>query len=141
MARGCIYRQPKKSGGFTWYVKYRTGDGTQVKRAAGASRREAERALTAALASVDRGEQRTVSHRTLETEAWEWLEVKRPRIEPATYRDYRYHLEKRLVPAFGPLKLRAITRPRIEAYVADLAAEGRLSAKTINDSLIPLRQI
>jgi integrase len=60
---------------------------------------------------------------------------------PPRTRDYEIHLRKRLKPAFGTLKLRQVTRTRIEAYLADLDAEGRLSRKTINDSLIPLRQI
>jgi hypothetical protein len=88
MARGCIYGQTKKRGGLTYYIKYRTGDGTQVKRAIGSTRKEAERALNAALAAVDRGEQRTTSRETFEEAARSWLAAKEPRIEPATYRDY-----------------------------------------------------
>jgi len=62
-------------------------------------------------------------------------------IEPSTYRGYEIELRTRLKPAFGHLKLRQITRPRIETYLADLDASDTLSRKTINDSLIPLRQI
>ena len=70
-----------------------------------------------------------------------WLAQKRPRIEASTYRDYEIHIRKRLKPGFGDLKLRQITRARIEAYLAEQDGEGKLSRKTINDSLIPLRQI
>lgn len=70
-----------------------------------------------------------------------WLERKRPRIEASTYNDYEIHLRKRLKPVFGDLKLRQITRAKIEAYLADEDATGKLSRKTLNDSLIPLRQI
>ena len=94
---------------------------------------------------------RAVSTETFKVYAERWLEGKRPRLEPSTYRDYETHLRLRLVPAFGRLKLRAVTRDRIERYLAELDArrigEGKrkgeraLSRKTINDSLIPLRQI
>jgi len=66
---------------------------------------------------------------------------KRPLLEASTREDYERHLRLRLLPAFGALKLRAITRARVEDYVAALDSQGALSRKTINDSLIPLRQI
>ena len=139
--RGCVYSRKKKSGGRTYYIKYRTGDGTQVKKAIGPNRGEAQRALNAAVAAVDRGEQLTTSRDTFAQAADRWLASKKPRIEASTYRGYEIELRLRLKPAFGKLKLRQITRGRIEDYLAELAAAGELSHKTINDSLIPLRQI
>jgi Phage integrase, N-terminal SAM-like domain len=68
-----------------------------------------------------------------------WLEEHRPRIEPGTFRDYRVHGERRLKPFFGTLKPAAITPGDVRRYVAELVAEGRLSAKTINNSLAVLR--
>ena len=62
-------------------------------------------------------------------------------IEASTYRDYETHLRLRLIPAFGRRKLRQIARAHVEDYLARLDADGELSRKTINDSLIPLRQI
>lgn len=141
MARGSILRRRNKNGTITFSIKYRTGDGTQVKKAVGPSRSEAQRALTAALAAVDRGDHQTTSRETFAEAAERWLEAKRPRIELATYRDYEIHLRHRLIPAFGSLKLRQITRPRIETYLSQLDHDGHLSRSTINASLIPLRQI
>lgn len=140
-ARGSILKRKNRNGTVTFSIKYRTGDGTQVKKAIGPTRSEAQRALTAAVAAVDRGEHQTTSRETFAEAASRWLEAKQPRIEPATYRDYEIHLRLRLIPAFGPLKLRQITRSRIEAYLAELDGEGRLSRSTVNASLIPLRQI
>jgi len=140
MARGSILKRRNKDGSTTYSVKYRSGDGTQVKRAAGRSRREAERALAEALAAVNRGESRTTSQETFAQAAERWLRRKRPLIEVSTYRDYETHLGRRLLPAFGKLKLRQITRAHVEDYVAKLDG-GDLSRKTINDSLIPLRQV
>ena len=103
MARGCIYSQKRKRAGRTYYIKYRTGDGTQVKKAIGPNRGEAQRALNAALAEVDRGEQRTTSRDTFAQAADQWLASKRPRIEHSTYRGYEIEptpaAEARLRPA------------------------------------------
>lgn len=141
MARGSVLRRRNKDGSTTFSIKYRTGDGTQVKKAVGPSRRDAERALTVALVRVDRGEARTASRETFTQSAERWLARKQPLLEVSTYRDYEAHLRLRLVPAFGSLKLRQITRGHVEDYLAALDAEDRLSRKTINDSLIPLRQV
>jgi len=141
MARGSIFTRTKNDGSLTYYVKFRTADGTQVKRAVKGGRRDAQAELTRALAAVDRGELRTISRDRFEAAAHSWLERKRPRVEPSTHQDYETHLRLRLIPAFGDLKLTQITRARIELYMAALDKEGILSRKTINDSLIPLRQI
>lgn len=141
MARGSILKRKNANGTTTFSIKYRTVDGTQVKKAVGPSRREAERALVEAVASVDRGEIRSTSSETFAQAAARWLTRKRPLLEESTYRDYDAHLRLRLLPAFGPRKIRQITRAHVETYLADLDRPGTLSRKTINDSLIPLRQI
>ena len=94
-----------------------------------------------ALAAVAKGDLRTVSRETFGDYAERWLEAKRPRLEQSTHRDYETHLRLRLKPAFGALKLRQISRTRIEQYLADLDAKKATGRKVINDSLIPLRQI
>src|SRR5436305_437970 len=106
MARGSISTRVRKDGVPIHYIRYRTADGTMVKKAIGPSRREAERALTEALAAVQRGELRTVSQERFDQYADRWLAAKRPRVEASTYRDYETHLRLRLKPAFGTLKLR-----------------------------------
>lgn len=109
MARGTLIRRAKKSGGATYDIKYRTADGTQVKRAVGPSRKEAEKALNSALAAVDRGEIRSASRETFAEAADAWLRRKKPLIEPSTHRGYEIELRTRLKPAFGHLKLRQIS--------------------------------
>jgi hypothetical protein len=127
VARGCILKRHKKSGGVTYSIKYRTADGTPVKKAIGPTRSDAEQALTAALASVDRGELRSPSRVTFAEASDAWLRRKKPVLEASTYRDYETHLRKRLKPAFGDLKLRQISRARIEDYLAELDEAGELS--------------
>ena len=60
-----LQAQDAKTKGVVYDIKYRTGDGTQVKKAVGPTAAEAQRRLNAALAAVDRGEQRTTSTRDL----------------------------------------------------------------------------
>ena len=141
MARGTIIKRRTRTKGVVYDIKYRTADGTQVKQAVGPSKQEAQRVLNEALAAVQRGAQRSTSTEAFAEVADRWLERKRSRIEPATYRDYEIHLRKRLKPAFGQLKLRQITRAKVEAYLAKQDQDTKLSRKTVNDSLIPLRQI
>ena len=141
MARGCIYSQKTEDGGRPTTSSTAPATAPRSRRRSAPTAREAQRALNAALAAVDRGEQRTTSRETFAQAADRWLASKRPRIEASTYRGYEIDLRLRLKPAFGHLKLRQITRGRIEDYLAELDAAGTLSRKTINDSLIPLRQI
>lgn len=141
MARGSILKRRNKNGTVTYSIKYRTQDGTQVKRAIGPTRAEAEKALTTALAQVDRGQLRSASKETFAAAAQRWIERKRSRLEASTLQDYERHLRLRLLPAFGPMPLRRITRRHVEDYVHSLDTAGKLSRKTINDSLIPLRQV
>jgi integrase len=140
MARGgTITPRPLNDGTTAYVLMWRVG-GRRVKKTVRGTRRDAEAALTAALAARDRGEQRKVSSETFEAYAAAWLASKRPRIEASTYADYDAHLRLRRMPAFGRLRLRDVTRARVEAYVAAQARSG-LSIKSVNNSVIPLRQI
>jgi hypothetical protein len=134
--KGTISRRKTKTMGVVYDFKYRTADGTQIKKCAGSSRQEAQRQLNAALTAVESGLQRTTSTEKFSPVADRWLAQKKPRIEASTYNDYEIHLRKRLKPAFGDRKLREITRARIETYLAEQDAESGLSRKTLNDSLI-----
>jgi integrase len=141
MARGgTITPRPLADGSPAFVLMWRTG-GRRVKRTVRGTRRDAEAALTAALAARDRGEQRKVSTETFEVFAGVWLEAKRPRVELATWREYEAHLRIRLLPAFGKLRLRDVTRARVEAYVSSQHAQRLVGVKTINNSLVVLAQV
>ena len=139
MARGSVLARTGRNGVVTYSIKYRLADGTQVKRAIGPSRREAERALTKALAAVDRGELRGGGGETFASYARRWLEEHRPRVEAGTFRDYRKSVEMYLIPVLGARKLSAIRPGHLRALVADLAASGASAPKTINNAIVPLR--
>jgi hypothetical protein len=137
MATG-VYPYELGDGSIRYYVKYRTSNGVQRMRRGFRSEREAVRWRTQTMAAVYRGEVVAVRG-TFAARFDAWLEEHRPRIEPGTYRDYRVHGEKRLKPFFGGMKPAAVTPTDVRRYVAALVAEGRVSVKTINNSLAVLR--
>lgn len=137
MRGGTITPRKLKDGSTSYVLMWRV-DGRQFKQTVKGTRRDAEAALTAALASRDRGEQRKPSVETFADFAAAWLEAKRPRLELATCREYEAHLRLRLLPAFGRLRLRDVTRSRVEAWVAREHAAGKVGAKTINNGLVVL---
>jgi integrase len=57
-----------------------------------------------------------------------------------TLENYRYHLDKHLLPAFGRKRLPEITTDDIAQLIVRLRARG-LAAKTINGALVPLGRI
>ncbi len=118
MARGSILRRRNQNGTTTYSIKYRTADGTQVKRAVGLTRREAEVALTEALAAVDQGQLRSTNKETFAQAADRWLARKSSRLETSTYQDYERHLRLRLIPIFGTLPVRKVTRRLVEGEAA-----------------------
>lgn len=147
MARGgSVYERTNADGSQVHVVVWRDASGRQCKKTIREGVKAAERFLTSQLGARDRGETRAPDQ-PFKAYAEAWLEAKKPRLEASTHRDYDAHLRLRLVPALGKLRLRQITRDRVELYLADLDErrteddERVLSRKTINDSLIPLRQI
>jgi integrase len=139
MARGSIIRRERKGGSATYAIKYRDSTGRQVMTSIGPDRREAERALTAALSERDRGiPARRASREKFAEYADRWLADHRTRIESGTHAHYRSHLERRLKPYFGQLRLGQITREQVRCFVAQEFARGELAPMTINHSVILL---
>jgi integrase len=144
MARGGIYPRTNADGEKVFLIRYRTADGRQVKKTISTSLREAERALTAALGAVDRGELRSGGSERFAAYARRWVEEHRPRVEHGTYADYRKSIELYLVPALGDRKLSAITPGELRALIAQLVktetrAGHTLRPKTVNNIIVPLR--
>jgi integrase len=139
MARGSIIRRERKNGEATFAIKYRDLSGRQVMRSIGPDRQAAEAALTAALSERDRGvPSRRPSRETFAEYADRWLEEHRPRIEAGTHAHYRAHIERRLTPYFGHLRLGAITREHVRGFVAREHAKGKVGVTTINHGVILL---
>lgn len=155
---GHVFRRKRKSGD-RWMAKWRDAEGQhQVvlgkawtkrgKPAAGyLTKQGAHRELDAILADARRhrltSQPRLASTVTFAEAACEWLryvEHDRKR-RPSTITDYRWIVERRLLPDFGDLSLESITTQRIDNWRVELVAAGGiadgegLSARTINKYL------
>ena len=119
MARGAILPYQLADGSQRWMVKFRTSNGVQKLKRGFKGPREAEAYLNQVMGAVDRGE--VVSGRdTFAQYIDRWLEEHRPRLEEGTYRDYQVHIEQRLKPFFGDMKLSSIAPADVRRYVAEL---------------------
>jgi integrase len=115
------------------------------------SQADAERELRHVLADVERGvwkpravveprEERVIPTFHQFSEDW-WVRHER-QWAPSTQLDYRWRLERHLLPFFEDYKLDAITFDTVERYVAaKLGAEKPLSPRSINMSLTLLGAI
>jgi integrase len=113
---------------------------------------EAERALRHTLADVERGvwqPPRPVAAAiepeplpTFHTFAESWWTREHARWRASTCQDYRWRLERHLLPYFADDKLDAITVARVEDYIAaKLAEDEPLSPRSINMTLVLLGAI
>lgn len=132
-----IYPYKLKDGSTRYYVMYRTSNGVQKSKRGFQSRRTARAWRSQKVAAAARGEL-IASRDTFASYIARWLEERRPHLEPGTGDDYARHIRLRLIPFFGQMKLTAITAEDIRRYVSEQLNAGKLSAKTINNSLAVL---
>lgn len=155
---GHVFRRKRKTGD-RWMAKWRDAEGQHqvvlgkawTKRGRPAegylTKQGAQRELDALLADARRhritSQPRLASTVTFAEAAREWLryvEHDRKR-RPSTIVDYRWIVERRLLPDFGELALESITTQRIDNWRVELVAAGGiadgegLSARTINKYL------
>ena len=64
-----------------------------------------------------------------------WLAGHRPFIDQGTWKDYRTHGIKRLVPEFGAKRLDEIATADVREWLAKLSQAGRYKPKTLNNAL------
>lgn len=126
--------------GKAWTKRGRPADGYLTKQGA---QRELDAILADARRSHLTSRPRRSSTVTFAEAAREWLryvEHDRKR-RPSTINDYRWIVERRLLPDFGELALESITTQRIDNWRVELVAAGGiadsegLSARTINKYL------
>jgi integrase len=155
---GHVFRRKRKTGD-RWMAKWRDAEGQHqvvlgkvwTKRGRPAegylTKQGAQRELDAILADARRhkitSQPRLASTVTFAEAALEWLryvEHDRKR-RPSTIADYRWIVERRLLPDFGELALESITTQRIDNWRVELVTAGGiadgegLSARTINKYL------
>ena len=95
-----------------WHSGYRT-------------KKEAERALTEMLASLDAGTYLEPSKQTLSEFAREWLVAIKPTIRPSTHHSYSRNLTLHVLPQLGSVQLRRIDAGTLNSLYAALLADGR----------------
>ena len=147
----------QRKGGPVYYVHVRLPDGARLQRRLGRAwtmrsrppagyltRSQAEGRLAEILAGRDPDVNVRPTRCTFRQACDDWLsyiEYDRKR-RPSTVRDYRNTMRHYLLPAFGEnVAVEDITVADVDAYRARLVAEGRLSDRTINKSLVLLHGI
>lgn len=147
--RGHIY---KRGGGWGYYFAYTVeGQRRQVKRQGFLSKKEAQQALTQALASIDGGRILGAKRQTVEGFLTSWLETYRNagRRKESTAGTTAVHVTRYLVPHLGTLLLRDLSPKIVSEFVATLLTSGRLldsdkgaglSPKTVRNIVGTLRK-
>jgi integrase len=95
------------------------------------TRRQAEQLLADRLRSINSGEFRPCSSRTLHEYAeGNWLPEVLPTVKYSAQRHYQYMLQVHLYPLFGDVQLRLITRDAVQNFLAGKLRSG-LAWKTV----------
>jgi integrase len=106
------------------------------------SNKEAERVLADELAILHRGSYRELKKITFTKFAQKWMDdYAKGTVKPSTYESYDSVLRMHLLPFFGPMELAKITLEDVQRYVATKQREGRVKPKTINNTLVPLKEM
>lgn len=147
MASGAAVIRYEGPRGVVWRIKWRDADGHQVQETLGAAadgwtKRRAEAELRARLTDVQREGRRRVQPLTFAVFAREWLETypAASGLKRSTAQAYRGIIERHLLPAFGALKLDAISVTQVDAYVAAKRHSG-YGPRTVNRHLNLLHKL
>jgi integrase len=132
--RGCIH---KRKGASTYSVVIElgrdpeTGKRRQKWHSGYKNKKEAERALTELLGSVQQGTYVEPSRITVAQFLREiWLPDKEASLRPSTYQDsYLVNCKAHIIPALGGYRLQALTPAILEAFYRQLLREGRADGK------------
>jgi integrase len=101
------------------------------------TKRDASRALTEILATLQAGSYVEPSKQTVRQFADEWLDAVQPTIRASTLASYRLNVLSYIVPRVGDVPLQQLTASRLNKMYADLLATGRrdgergLGARTV----------
>ena len=132
-----------------WEGRYACGTdpatGKLVRRSIyGQTQKEVSQKLKAATAAIDRGDYQAPCKLTVGNWLDTWSETYLSSVKPATVVKYRSVIKNHLKPAFGAVKLEALTTPAIQAFlngiVSGAAGKPPLSPKTAKDVYAVLRR-
>lgn len=94
-----------------------------------ATKREAERALTALLGELQQATYVEPSRLTLESYVRGWLEAVAPRLRPSTASSYRQLLECYVIPRLGSRPLQTLEARHLNALYGELLKRGAVHSK------------
>jgi integrase len=124
-----------------WEARILFSDGQRLSRY-GKTRQEAARRLAEARRDHEQGIEVSNKRQTVAQHLIYWLEtIKQHRIEPSTCVRCRYDVRRHLIPRLGQHQLAKLTAPQLQAFYADVLAEGyaqgtvRNIHKTMHDAL------
>jgi len=136
MARGSVRKR-----GEIWYIIY-PFRGKQKWKAIGSSKRAAEQALAEVMNSIHKGTYRDLPKTTFAEFSEKWIkEYCRTALKPSTLRGYENWIRRHLMPFFGYMQLSEISPEDVQAYVSEKLADDKISPKSINNSLVPLKRM
>jgi integrase len=136
--RGVYYRQNAK-GQRTYEFCFTDSDGKLRWQTVPGGLHDAVAARAEQTGRKHRGERVAPSKTTFREFADAWLEGQ-VKLRPRTLEAYRYSLERHVYPAFGKLRVEAITADRVAALIAKMQRDG-YAAWTIKGVLTPLSRI
>lgn len=137
MAQGMIRKRGKNG---IYHIVYML-DGRKKWERVGPKKREAEKLLASRLEEIRLGKFKEVKKARFE-EYWpEWLRLHAVNVKESTRVSYESVIRNHLAPRFGKMELTRITTRDIQALIADLTAQGDLSAKTVLGIVVVLREM
>jgi integrase len=94
------------------------------------------------MALLHRGPYRQMKKITFDEFARKWMqEYAQGSVKASTYESYDSVLRMHLLPFFGPMELAKITLEDVQRYVTTKQREGRVKPKTINNTLVPFKEM
>jgi integrase len=134
--RGSIQKK-----GLNYYIVLPIGPKRKWLRV-GPNKKEAERMLAQEVTHLHNGPYRELKKITFAEFAGKWMsDYANGAVKASTYESYESVLRMHLLPFFGPKELAKITLEDVQRYVATKQREGRLHPKTINNTLVPLKEM
>ena len=131
---GSVQHRPDRAK--PWKARYRGPDGKE-RSLSFFKKEDAERHIRKELTKIDKGEWVDPAAATMPFGAWaeDWFDGLI--VKPKTAASYRSLLDSRILPTFGTVELRHISRPMVRKWVAEMAKEG-LSTSRIRQARMVL---
>lgn len=129
----------KKKGNY--YVVLALG-GKRKWIPAGRTKHGAEKVLAEEVSRTHRGPYRELKKLSFKEFTPKWLEeYARGKVKESTFESYQQIFRTHLLPYFGDYPLQQITPEDIQKYVTLKRREGQIAPKTINNTLVPLKEM